>query len=219
MRETFQDGDEESPSGLWLRKWTAMRGEVTHAEQLAEFVSRASFEAETFEVAYHIIGGGDEGDKTVVRTKEQADHSLPYLISVALLDGQVMPVQYSLERINRRDVQDLLNRVSIHPLAEFSKRFPNEMPCRLTITFADGRVITNEIHDYPALVNHPMSWEMTLEKFEKLAGSFATRPLRRSIADAVKNLESVRVRELTRLLENLGTHRDEAQTAVRVGKE
>jgi hypothetical protein len=26
---------------------------------------------------FAIIGGGEEGDKTVVETKEQADHSLP----------------------------------------------------------------------------------------------------------------------------------------------
>ncbi len=47
-------------------------------------------EVEIFDVAYRIIGGGEEGDKTTVETKEAADHSLPYLIAVALLDGQVM---------------------------------------------------------------------------------------------------------------------------------
>jgi 2-methylcitrate dehydratase len=30
-----------------------------------------------FDVAFAIIGGGEEGDKTVVETKERADHSLP----------------------------------------------------------------------------------------------------------------------------------------------
>ncbi len=86
---------------------------------------------EIFDVAYHIIGGGDEGDKTVVSTKEEADHSLPYLISVALLDGQVMPEQYTVERITRGDVQGLLHKVTIRPSDEFSNRFPKEMPCRL----------------------------------------------------------------------------------------
>src|SRR5579859_4643678 len=42
-----------------------------------------------FDVAYHIIGGGEEGDKQRVRTKEEADHSLPYMVAVALLDGDV----------------------------------------------------------------------------------------------------------------------------------
>ena len=56
-------------------------------------------ELETFQVAYDIIGGGEEGDKKQIRTKEQADHSLPYLLAVALLDGQVLPEQFAPERI------------------------------------------------------------------------------------------------------------------------
>src|SRR5579864_8343566 len=58
-----------------------------------------------FDVAYHIIGGGEEGDKQQVRTKEEADHSLPYMVAVALLDGEVTPAQYAPERIVREDVQ------------------------------------------------------------------------------------------------------------------
>ena len=158
---------------------------------------------ETFDVAYNIIGGGDEGDKTLVATKEEADHSLPYLISVALLDGQVMPEQYTMERINRRDVQELLHKVSIHPSDEFSSRFPDEMPCRLTITLRGGRVLSKGIHDYPGFVTSPMSWEMALEKFERLTGPFTTGSSQRSIAEAVKNLELIPVRDLTRLLHDV----------------
>ena len=160
-------------------------------------------DVETFDVAYNIIGGGDEGDKTFVSTKEEADHSLPYLISVALLDGKVMPEQYSLERINRPDVQNLLHRISIHPINEYSNRFPDEMPSRLTVKLND-RVLTTEIHDYPGFITQPMSWKMAFEKFEKLASPLATKQAQRSIADAVKHLECLRVRDLTRLLGNLG---------------
>jgi 2-methylcitrate dehydratase len=162
---------------------------------------------ETFDVAYHIIGGGEEGDKTLVSKKEEADHSLPYLISVALLDGQVMPEQYTEERINRRDVQELLNKVSVHPTDEFSKRFPDEMPCRLTITLRDGRALTREIDDYPGFTTRPMSWEMAFEKFERLTAPYTTVYSRRSIADAVKNLELIPVRDLMRLLDSAGGRR------------
>jgi hypothetical protein len=36
-----------------------------------------SVRLKTFRVAHQIIGGGEEGDKRIVRTKEDADHSLP----------------------------------------------------------------------------------------------------------------------------------------------
>ena len=53
-------------------------------------------EIDIFAVSYNIIGGGEEGDKHVVRTKEEADHSLPYMVAVALLDGEV--TRHSIHR-------------------------------------------------------------------------------------------------------------------------
>jgi 2-methylcitrate dehydratase len=73
-----------------------------------------------FDVAFHIIGGGEEGDKRTVTSKEEADHSLPYLVSVALLDGEVMPPQFSPDRLGSADVQALLQKVHIRPVEELS---------------------------------------------------------------------------------------------------
>jgi 2-methylcitrate dehydratase len=75
-------------------------------------------------VAHKIIGGGEEGGKYVVRVKEEADHSPPYLLAVAVLDGQVMPEQYAAQRILRSDVQQLLRKVSVRPRQDLSRRFP-----------------------------------------------------------------------------------------------
>src|SRR6202161_2359339 len=60
-----------------------------------------SIEAEVFQLAYDFAGGGLYGVDKFIRTKEQADHSLPYLLAVALLDGDVMPAQFQPERIAR----------------------------------------------------------------------------------------------------------------------
>src|SRR5438445_7042982 len=60
------------------------------ASTLFPYTTLFRSEVDVFDVAYRIIGGGEEGDKMMVRNKEQADHSLPYLVAVALLDGEVM---------------------------------------------------------------------------------------------------------------------------------
>ena len=83
-----------------------------------------SVKIDIFDVAYHIIGGGEEGDKQRVRTKEEADHSLPYMVAVALLDGDVSPAQYQPERIVREDVQSLLRKVTIQPNEATEQTFP-----------------------------------------------------------------------------------------------
>jgi 2-methylcitrate dehydratase len=153
-------------------------------------------DVEIFDVAYNIIGGGEEGDKAMVSTKEQADHSLPYILAVAILDGQVMPGQYEQERILRADVQALLGKVSVQPNERYSERFPNEMPCRVKITLKDGRVLEQETTDYEGFYTRPMSWETVAKKFNKIAASNASAGQRASIIDAVSNLEQVSVRDL-----------------------
>ena len=159
-----------------------------------------SINVDTFDVAYNIIGGGEEGEKVTVRTKEEADHSLPYIISVAILDGQVLPPQYYLERIQQTDVQSLLRKVAIHPLAEFSRRFPAEMPCRITITLQDGRVLTKDKRDYEGFLTRPMQWDVAVKKFEQLTEPIISTDLQIAIENAVKGLETIRIRDLTALL-------------------
>lgn len=157
-------------------------------------------EIEIFNVAYNIIGGGEEGDKTIVLTKEEADHSLPFLIAVAILDGQVMPEQYRPVRIRSQDVQTLLRKVTIKPSADHSRRFPDEMPCRITLTLRDGRKMVKEKSDYEGFQTRPMSWETAIQKFEKLAASYTERLLRQEIIRAVSNMETIQVSDLMKLL-------------------
>lgn len=160
-------------------------------------------EVDVFEVAHRIIGGGEEGDKTLVFSKEDADHSLPYLIAVALLDHTVMPPQFAPSRLQRADVQSLLCRVSVRPLAEFSARFPEEMPSRVTVTLADGRILTRTLCDYPGFRTRPQSWEDAVAKFTALTEPHASHNVRADIVAAVRELDRITVAELTRSLSHL----------------
>jgi 2-methylcitrate dehydratase len=160
----------------------------------------AQIDIEIFDVAYHIIGGGEEGNKSLVRTKEEADHSLPYLVAVAILDGQVMPEQYQPDRIRSEDVQSLLRKVTIKPSADYSRRFPDEMPCRITLTLRDSRRVVKEKRDYKGFRTRPMSWETAVEKFEKLVAPHTDRSLCQEIIHTVSHVESIQVNELTELL-------------------
>ena len=156
-------------------------------------------EVDVFDVAYRIIGGGEEGDKTVVRTKEEADHSLHYMVAVALLDGEVMPEQYEALRIRGDDVQALLRRVLVRPNEGFSRRFPDEMPCRVRVILRDGRTFTEERSDYPGFLTRGRTWEAVRGKFEQLAAPYTTAALRDQIAVTVADLDQLHVTDLTKL--------------------
>ena len=161
---------------------------------------------ETFDVAHQIIGGGEEGDKTVVRTKEQADHSLPFMLAVAVLDGQIMPEQYVPERICRDDAQHLLRKISVSVLPEFSRRFPDEMPCRVAVRLRDGREWTVAKRDFEGFPTRPMTWQTAAQKFEILSRPFTDPVLRGEIVDAVAGLELIPIAELTALLARVRGH-------------
>jgi 2-methylcitrate dehydratase len=155
---------------------------------------------EIFDVAFKIIGGGEEGDKRLVQTKEQADHSLPYVIAVALLDNRVGPAQFTPERIRRDDVQRLLRSVAIHANAAYSARFPGAMPCRVTVTLTSGRECSKEVIGYAGLGMPAMSWELIREKFYELSELHTPPRLCDDIASAVEHLDAVRTSDLTKLL-------------------
>jgi 2-methylcitrate dehydratase len=161
-------------------------------------------EVETFQVAYDIIGGGEEGDKKQIRTKEQADHSLPYLLAVALLDGQVMPAQFASDRIIQADVQDLLRRIEVRPAADLSARFPAEHACRLRLHLADGTTLVADKSDYAGFLTRPMSWDQAQEKFERLAAGAIEPELAAELVAAVAALDDLETRDITSLLARAG---------------
>jgi 2-methylcitrate dehydratase len=122
------------------------------------------------------------------------------MVAVALLDGQVLPEQYAPARIARDDVQALLRGVVVRPVDAYSRRFPAQMPCRVTIRLRDGRRLVREKEDYEGFVTRPMRWETVVGKFDRLAAAHADAGLRREIVEAVGRLEGVRVAELLQLL-------------------
>lgn len=168
---------------------------------------------EIFGVAHRIIGGGEEGDKLSVVSKEDADHSLRYLLAVALLDGDVLPPQYAPERIRRGDVQRLLRRISASPDSGYSARFPGEMPVRVTVTLVDGRVLAEERADYPGFTTRPMTWDAAVVKFRALGSAHVDSVLLAQISDTVRNVDHVKVTELMQLLRRAGGPEQRASRA------
>jgi 2-methylcitrate dehydratase len=136
----------------------------------------------------------------MVRTKEEADHSLPYILAAAALDGKVMPAQYAEARIGRKDVQTLLRRVTVVPELEFTDRFPEEHACRIIVHLKDGREIRREKRDYEGFHTRPMGWERVEEKFHALSREVLPPGHRDRIVKAVRQLDHLTVREFTSLL-------------------
>ena len=191
-----------------IKKYNAMIHTQSAVHCMVELVRQrkvdaskvVSIEADVTRMTYDFSGGGLYGVDKVVKTKEQADHNLPYLLAVAMLDGDVMPAQFEADRITRADVQQLLKRVSVRPDHEYTVLYPAKMPAKITVRLQDGTVIEHEVQDYPGLASHPFTWEDSVEKFDRLVDGRADESVSREIKDAVRSLESIEVKDLMQLL-------------------
>jgi 2-methylcitrate dehydratase len=160
-------------------------------------------EAEVFQEAYDFTGGGKFGPKTDVHTKEDADHSLPYLLAVAALDGDVQTAQLDPRRIDKPDVQALLRKVEVRPNDRFTARYPDEVPSQVTVRLKGGKSYSHEVKDYPGFTTRPFTWDEIGAKFDKLVAGRADEGLCREIKDAVRSLENIQVKDLMKLLNHV----------------
>jgi len=191
-----------------IKKYNAMIHTQSAVHCMVELVKQnkvdptkvVSIEAEVTRITYDFAGGGLYGVDKVVQTKEQADHNLPYLLAVAMLDGDVMPAQFEPDRIIRADVQQLLKKVSVRPDHEFTELYPVKMPAKITVRLQDGTVIEHEVQDFPGMPSDPFTWEDSVEKFDRLVAGRADESVIREIKDAVRSLESIQVKDLMLLL-------------------
>jgi 2-methylcitrate dehydratase len=160
----------------------------------------------TFAVAHQIIGGGEEGDKHIVRTKEEADHSLPYMLAVALIDGEVQPEQYARSRITASDVQRLLRKVTVTPQSSLSARFPQHLPAELDVELEDGTILSARREDYHGFHTDPFDWSAARAKFDRVSRAFTGAAERAAIAEVIATLDARPITDLTELLGGIRSH-------------
>ncbi len=74
----------------------------------------------TYHLAWYMMGGGqgDADEKWDPKTRETADHSFPYMVAVALMDGDVSVDSFSLERIADPALRPLMRKITIEKDAE-----------------------------------------------------------------------------------------------------
>ena len=164
-----------------------------------------SVDAEVTQMTYDFSGGGAYGDSTSgINSKEQADHSLQFLIAVALIDGAVGPAQFDPARIGKDDVQQLLLKIKAKPFDDFTKVYPGRMPARITVDTGEGAV-TEEVQDFPGMPDRPFSWDEAVDKFGALTEGRMDKGLADEIVAAVKAMETTSARDLLGLLHRAPT--------------
>lgn len=181
-------------------------------EGLFELKEKEGFDAEdvdsvgveTIKQAFNITGSGkNAGDKYDVRTKDQADHSIPYAVAVSIIDDDLYPEQYRPQRIRRDDVQRLLRKVTTNHNEEYDKFYPSKLSCKLTVGLNGGQRKTIEKQDWEGMFSRPMSVEKLNQKFRRITSSLIDQETQDEIIDAVLNLDKKEMGDLFEILEGV----------------
>ena len=136
-------------------------------KQIGDASKIASVDIYTFEASYNIIGKYAEA--WAPKTRETADHSLPYCTAVALLDGDVTLRTFDVERFTAPDVLNLLTKVKVHLDDALTLRYPRGIPNRIVVTLSDGRQFTTEVEFPRGHAGNPMTDAEVEAKFRALA--------------------------------------------------
>ena len=122
---------------------------------------------ESHDAAVDIIGS--EPEKWRPASRETADHSLPYIVAAALVDGEITHRQFDPERFSDAALLELVQKVEVRRHRELSRLYPNTIGNIVTVRLRSGHTLTRRVDHACGNVNNPMSDEQVARKFHNQA--------------------------------------------------
>lgn len=203
--------NQEGPASMILRTsikfWpaeyhsqSAIEAALFLRQQIAEGVEVKSMTVESHDASVDIIGS--EPEKWKPETRETADHSLPYITAVALIDGEVTEKQFQPARFKDPKIWKFLENVKVERNAELSAMYPDAVANIVHVELADGRRLTKRV-DYPmGHAKNPLKDTEVERKFFALVEPEVGEARAKKIIDAVWKLdEATNVDDLMRAME------------------
>jgi 2-methylcitrate dehydratase len=125
------------------------------------------------------------------RTKETADHSLPYCIAVAVAKGNVLPSDFEEEALGDPLVWELLKKIRVVADPEIDRLFPAVKRAVVTVTATDGRSHTQQEDHAKGSPERPLSDRELIDKFRSNASHALSEERLAAVIDATLHLEDV----------------------------
>ncbi len=123
----------------------------------------AEIDIGTYTFAYTEIGS--EPEKWDPKTRETADHSMPYIFAKVLVDGTINVAAFEESAYRDASIRPLLNKIRIHPDDEVIAMYPGVVAMKVRATTHDGRVVELFPRDPLGHTNNPMKDEDVRAKF------------------------------------------------------
>ncbi len=144
----------------------------------------------TFKAACEIIAG--EPEKWHPQSRETADHSLPYCVAVALMDGKVELAQFKEKRILDSKLQSFIQKITVEEDTSLTRKYPYSLPVNIKIIMKSGQVLEKYLENPKGHASRPLSDSEIEQKFKTLAKNRLSSRQQVKILDQIWNLEKVK---------------------------
>jgi len=168
-------------------------------EHSFDFDEIENVDIETFKLSYEVVAKDPE--KFSPKTKETADHSLPYVVARALKDGKIDLDSFKEDKLNDESLRLFLkSRVKIKENPKLTSGYPEGNPEIVKVTLKNGTILKKHViypkgHAKNTLTDNELS-----DKFSLCAHALFSEKRIKRILNMLWEIENT---NLDSLLENL----------------
>jgi 2-methylcitrate dehydratase len=149
----------------------------------------------TFKTSYSIIVKDPE--KWRPKSRETADHSLPYITIRALLDGDIWLESFSSEKISDIAFLELAEKTIVEVEPRYDALYPEAVPNAVEVSLSDGRRYSAEVIYPKGHYRNPLTMDDLRRKVSRLTSGRLTDEQLDIIWDEVMSLDRLKsVRDL-----------------------
>ncbi len=153
----------------------------------------------TFASGKNVMAGDTE--KWHPKTRESADHSIPYVVAVALMHGTVEIKHFDDKYLFNPDLLELAQKIKVEETEECNNLYPDAMANRVGLITKSGKRFSELVQYHRGHQKNPLTDEEIEQKFTSLAGDLLPPAQRKQVLSLVWNLEQVNdVGEIMRLV-------------------
>ena len=125
------------------------------------------------------------------KSRETADHSLPYCIARAVLDRKITTQTFDDDKISDPRLKDIIFKIKGEASEEFEKMFPAKQPSRVTITTKAGEEYSCYLEYPKGDPREPMTDEDLELKFNALSDGLLDNSKQMNIREMIYSCEKI----------------------------
>jgi 2-methylcitrate dehydratase len=145
---------------------TAIVAGIEVAKEVGSLDRIAAIEIATTSRGYQRTGS--EPEKWSPKTRETADHSLPYVTARAMFDGDITNESFASDLFSDPNILAFMQKITVHEDPKLTARAG--APTRVTAILLDGQRITREVEYAPGFAERPMNRSEVERKFRGNVG-------------------------------------------------